>query len=206
MVQAQLRGRGIADPRVLEAMGRVPRERFVPPDVAPRAYVDHALPIGHGQTISQPYMVAVMTEALGLEGGERVLEVGTGSGYQCAVLAELSMAVYSIERIPELKRTAEELLVVELGYRNVHLRTGDGTVGWPEEAPFQAIIVTAAAPAPPLSLLGQLDPNGGHMVVPVGTQSLQRLVRIERIGHSFTRGEATPCRFVPLLGEEGWNG
>jgi protein-L-isoaspartate(D-aspartate) O-methyltransferase len=204
MVQVQLRDRGIKDARVLAAMGRIPREVFVPPELTPRAYVDHAMAIGHQQTISQPYMVAIMTEALSLSGDERVLEVGTGSGYQCAILAELAREVYSIERIPELAGQARELLADELGYRNVHVRCGDGTVGWPEAAPFQAIIVTAAAPEPPPSLLEQLDPDGGRIVVPVGNQSLQYLVRMERHGTSLTSERTTACRFVPLLGMEGW--
>lgn len=204
MVQVQLRDRGVKDARVLAAMGRVPREVFVPPELRSRAYVDHAMAIGHQQTISQPYMVAVMTEALSLSGNERVLEVGTGSGYQCAILAELAREVYSIERIPELAVQAAELLVEDLGYRNVHVRCGDGTLGWPEAAPFQAIIVTAAAPEPPPTLLEQLDPAGGRIAVPVGDQSLQYLVRMQRHGTTFTSERTTACRFVPLLGVEGW--
>jgi len=204
MVQAQLRGRGVGDPRVLEAMGHVPRERFVPPEFSSRAYADHALSIGHHQTISQPYMVAVMTEALGLTGTERVLEVGTGSGYQCAVLAELAREVFTIERIPELARSAEELLVYELGYANVHVQAGDGTLGWPEAAPFAAIIVTAAAPDVPPVLLEQLDADGGRMIVPVGSQSLQQIEHIRRHGTSFSHERSTPCRFVPLVGLHGW--
>lgn len=204
MVQVQLRDRGIADARLLDVMGRVPREAFVPPEAASRAYFDRAMPIGQHQTISQPYMVAVMTEDLSLTGHERVLEVGTGSGYQCAILAELAEEVYSIERIPRLARDAQRLLADELGYRNVHVRCGDGTLGWPEAGPFQAIVVTAAAPEPPPSLLEQLDPEGGRLVVPVGDRNLQRLLRMERHGTSFTTRRTTACRFVPLLGLEGW--
>lgn len=163
------------------------------------------MPIGHHQTISQPYMVAVMTERLSLTGDERVLEVGTGSGYQCAILAELAREVYSIERVPELARTARDLLVDDLGYRNVQLRCGDGTLGWSEAGPFHAIVVTAAAPEPPHPLLEQLHPEGGRLVIPVGDQSLQHLVKVERHGTSFTREHTTPCRFVPLLGLEGWH-
>lgn len=204
MVQIQLRGRGIADPAVLEAMGRIPRELFIPPELAPGAYVDHAMTIGHDQTISQPYMVALMTEALGLRGDERVLEVGTGSGYQCAVLASLAREVYTVERIAGLAERARDLLVDRLSYGNVHVRTGDGSLGWPEAAPFQAIVVTAAAPAPPPSLLEQLDPDGGRLVVPVGDRSVQHLVRVERRGTEYTSDVTTACRFVPLLGSEGW--
>ncbi|MCG6955591.1 MAG: protein-L-isoaspartate(D-aspartate) O-methyltransferase [Gemmatimonadetes bacterium] len=204
MVQAQLRRRGVEDSRVLDVMGRVPRERFVPPEFSSRAYADHALSIGHHQTISQPYMVAVMTAALGLNGWEKVLEVGTGSGYQCAILAELAREVFTIERIPELARSAEELLVYELGYSNVHVHAGDGTLGWPEAAPFDAIIVTAAAPGAPPALLDQMDADGGHMIVPVGSQSLQQIEHIRRQGTAFSREKSTPCRFVPLVGLQGW--
>jgi protein-L-isoaspartate(D-aspartate) O-methyltransferase len=204
MVQAQLRGRGVGDLRVLDVMARVPRERFVPLEFRSRAYGDHALSIGHHQTISQPYMVALMTEALALTGAEKILEVGTGSGYQCAILAELAREVFTVERIPELARSAEELLVYELGYSNVHVQAGDGTLGWPEAAPFDAIIVTAAAPGAPPALLDQLDEDGGHMIVPVGSQSLQQIEHIRRHGTSFSRETSTPCRFVPLVGLQGW--
>jgi protein-L-isoaspartate(D-aspartate) O-methyltransferase len=204
MVKAQLRARGVSDERVLSAMGRVPRERFVPPLMASQAYADHAMAIGHHQTISQPYMVAVMTEALALTGSERVLEVGTGSGYQCAILAELAGEVYSMERVEDLARAALDLLTDELGYANVHVRSGDGTLGWPDAAPFQGVIVTAAAPGPPHSLLEQLDPDGGRLVVPVGDHDLQHLVRVERHGTEFTSERTTACRFVPLVGAEGW--
>lgn len=204
MVKAQLRSRGVVDPRVLDAMGRVPRERFVPPRFATRAYADHALSIGHHQTISQPYMVAIMTEALALCGTERVLEIGTGSGYQCAILAELAREVFSVERIPDLARDAEELLVHELRYSNVRIRAGDGTLGWPEAGPFDAIIVTAAAPEAPPALLEQLTGDGGRMIVPVGSQSLQRIDHIRRHGTVFDHETSTPCRFVPLVGLQGW--
>ncbi len=204
MVQVQLRGRGIADAGILEAMGRIPRELFVPEQFAQRAYFDHAIAIGHRQTISQPYMVAVMTEALGLTGSERVLEVGTGSGYQCAILAALAREVFTVERIPELARSAGDLLIDQLGCDNVHVCVGDGSRGWPDAAPFQAIVVTAAAPAPPPSLLDQLDPNGGRLVVPVGDRDIQHLVRVERQGTTYTSDTTTSCRFVPLVGREGW--
>jgi len=203
MIRAHLQARSITSPRVLEAFGRVPRERFVPEAARSRAYGDHALSIGHGQTISQPYMVAVMTQALELAGGERVLEVGTGSGYQAAVLAELAREVWSVERIPELADQATDLLA-DLGYANVHVRAGDGTLGWPEEAPFDAIVVTAGAPASPQTLLAQLAPGGGRLVVPVGDRDLQYLEIVERRATEYVTRRSIGCRFVPLLGAEGW--
>jgi protein-L-isoaspartate(D-aspartate) O-methyltransferase len=203
MIRTQIRERGVTDPRVLAALASVPRERFVHPDARGRAYTDHALGIGHHQTISQPYMVAVMTEALSVGPHDRVLEIGTGSGYQCAVLSLLAREVWSVERIPELTDGAERLLR-ELGYANVHLRTGDGTLGWPECAPFDAIVVTAAAPRPPPSLLDQLTSDGGRLVVPVGGRELQYLVRVVRTGTEYASDRSFGCRFVPLLGEEGW--
>jgi len=204
MVRSQLRSRGIRDSRVLGAMSRVPRHRFVPPERRHRAYTDHALTLSHGQTISQPYMVAVMTEALGLRRDERALEVGTGSGYQSAVLAELCAEVWTVERVPELAEEAA-LLLADLGYGNVEVRVGDGSLGWPEAAPFDAILVTAGAPAPPPSLLDQLNPDGGRLVVPVGGHDLQNVLRVTRSGTEFTTDEMTACRFVPLLGAEGWS-
>jgi len=203
MVRAQLQPRGVSSARVLHAMGRVPRELFVPESARARAYGDHALSIGRGQTISQPYMVAVMTEAMELTGGERVLEVGTGSGYQAAVLAELARDVWSVERIPELAREAAGLLA-ELGYANVHVRAGDGTLGWPEAAPFDAIMVTAGAPDAPPSLLAQMSPDGGRLVVPVGDRELQYLEIVERRGTEYVTRRTIGCRFVPLVGAEGW--
>lgn len=205
MIRSQLESRGVADPRVLQAMGRVPRERFVPAAARPSAYADHALALHHGQTISQPYMVAVMTEALALTGSEKVLEIGTGSGYQCAVLAELAREVWTVERVPELARDAAALLAA-LGYGNVHVRTGDGSVGWPEEAPYQAILVTAAAPAVPASLIRQLDGDGGRLVVPVGNRELQHLDVVERRGNDLSTRRSIGCRFVPLVGDEGFPG
>ncbi|HSG08453.1 MAG TPA: protein-L-isoaspartate(D-aspartate) O-methyltransferase [Longimicrobiales bacterium] len=204
MVRTQIRDRGVASPRVLEAMNRVPRERFLPEPLRPRAYADHALSIGHHQTISQPYMVAAMTAALDLQGTENVLEIGTGSGYQTAVLGELAAHVWSVERIPELAHTATALLN-ELGYGNVRVRTGDGTLGWPEEAPFDAILVTAGAPAPPPTLLRQLSDEGGILVAPVGDRDLQQVVAIRRRGADFSTTTLMGCRFVLLLGEEGWS-
>ena len=203
MVRAQLEQRGITSPRVLDAMARVPRERFLPERVRSRAYVDHALSIGHRQTISQPYMVAVMTDFLDLRGAERVLEIGTGSGYQAAVLAELTARVWSVERVPELAREAADRLRA-LGYGNVQIRAGDGTLGWPEEAPFDAILITAGAPSPPPTLLRQLSEDGGVLVAPVGGRDLQHVVRVRRHGTEFTSATLLGCRFVPLLGREGW--
>jgi len=203
MVRDHLQARGVDSPRVLAAFERVPRERFVPEPARARAYADQALAIGHGQTISQPYMVAVMTEALELDGSERVLEVGTGSGYQAAVLAELAREVWSVERIPALGAEAAALLA-ELGYANVRVVCSDGSLGWPEQAPYDAVIVTAAAPAPPPSLLAQLSPDGGRLVVPVGDRDLQYLAVVERHGTEYVTRRSVGCRFVPLLGAEGW--
>jgi protein-L-isoaspartate(D-aspartate) O-methyltransferase len=203
MVADQLRARGITDPRVLAAMGRVPRHRFVEEALAGRAYGDYPLPIGDKQTISQPYMVALMTQALDLGGGERVLEVGTGSGYQTAVLAELASKVYSIERIRNLAERARALLE-ELGYYNVLVRVGDGTLGWREEAPFDAILVTAAAPEVPPALVEQLKP-GGRLVIPVGGATVQVLkCLIKDPDGSVRESELIGCVFVKLVGEHGW--
>jgi protein-L-isoaspartate(D-aspartate) O-methyltransferase len=204
MIRRQIQSRGLTSPRLLDALARVPRERFVREALRDRAYSDHALGIGHHQTISQPYMVAIMTEALDLRSDERVLEIGTGSGYQCAVLACLAAEVWSIERIPELAREAAERIEA-LGLENVHVCTGDGSVGWPEASPFDAILVTAAAPAPPPSLLQQLEPDGGRLVAPIGERDLQHLVRIERQGTEFFTDRRIGCRFVPLVGREGWD-
>lgn len=203
MVQRQIRARGVRDPRVLDALAQIPRHLFVPPAVRLHAYGDQALVIGEGQTISQPYMVGVMTEALGLQGPERVLEVGTGSGYQCAVLAALASEVFSVERIRSLAEAAQEVME-ELGIANVSIRTGDGSTGWAGEAPFDAILITAGAPAAPPSLLDQLSPDGGRLVAPIGDRELQRIVRIVRHGSEFLKETLLACRFVPLLGQEGW--
>jgi protein-L-isoaspartate(D-aspartate) O-methyltransferase len=204
MVERQLRARDIVDERVLEAMARVPRELFVPESERPRAYSDAALPIGHGQTISQPYMVARIAEALALRPGERVLDVGTGSGYQAAVLAELGADVVTIERIPELAETARASLAAA-GYDGVDVRIGDGTLGVPELAPFDAIAVAAAAPAFPQTLYDQLRPRG-RLVVPVGGERVQRLEVIVRSPEGPAVVHSVPCRFVPLVGEEGFTG
>jgi protein-L-isoaspartate(D-aspartate) O-methyltransferase len=202
MVARQLRARDISDERVLAAMERVPRELFVPDDERRRAYADAALPIGHGQTISQPYMVARIAEALTVRPGERVLDVGTGSGYQAAVLAELGAEVVTIERIPELAESARASLAAA-GYPQVDVRVGDGTLGLPELAPFDAIAVAAAAPAFPQTLYEQLRPRG-RLVVPVGGERVQRLEVIVRSPEGPAVVHSVPCRFVPLVGQEGF--
>jgi protein-L-isoaspartate(D-aspartate) O-methyltransferase len=202
MVESQLRGRDIVDERVLAAMERVPRELFVPDDLRGRAFDDAALPIGSGQTISQPYMVARISEELGLDGDERVLDVGTGSGYQAAVLAELADQVNTIERIPELAEQARANLAAA-GYDNVAVYEGDGSRGLPEHAPYDAIAVAAAAPSFPQALYDQLRP-GGRLVVPVGGRRGQRLEVIVRSPEGPAVVRSVPCRFVPLVGEEGF--
>jgi protein-L-isoaspartate(D-aspartate) O-methyltransferase len=205
MVADQLRARGITDPRVLTAMGRVPRHRFVEEALAARAYGDYPLPIGEKQTISQPYMVALMTQALELVGGERVLEVGTGSGYQTAILAGLATKVYSVERIRSLADRARAILE-ELGYYNVLIRVGDGTLGWREEAPFDAVLVTAAAPEVPAPLVEQLK-AGGRLVIPVGGSTAQVLKCLVKEPDGLVReSELVGCVFVKLVGEQGWQG
>lgn len=197
-----LRRRGIDDPRVLAAFASVPRERFVPGRLRRQAYADRALPIGEGQTISQPFMVAAIVSALELGGDERVLDVGTGSGYQAAVLAELAAEVVTIERLPELAERARRTLA-EAGYERVDVRVGDGTLGVPERAPFGAIAVAAAAPAVPGALLRQLVP-GGRLAVPVGTRREQWLEVVVRGEDGPERVRTVPCRFVPLVGSEGF--
>lgn len=203
MVTYQLRGADIADPRVLRAMATVPRHLFVPDELCWHAYEDRPLPIGSGQTISQPYMVAKMTEALELTGDERVLDVGTGSGYQAAVLGELVREVWSIEIIPELARRAHSTLEA-LGYDNVHVAVGDGSLGLAEHAPYDAILVAAASPALLPTLLAQLGPSG-RLVMPVGDRDWQMLERFRRVGPGATIESLGPCTFVPLVGEKGWS-
>jgi len=202
MVDSQLRERDVVDERVLAAMDRVPRELFLPEKLRDRAYDDAALPIGAGQTISQPYMVARICEALSLTGPERVLDVGTGSGYQAAVLAELADEVDTIERIPELAEHARTGLAAA-GYGRVRVHVGDGSRGLRERAPFDAIAVAAAAPELPRTLYDQLEP-GGRLVVPIGRRRVQRLEVIVRSPEGPAVVRSVPCRFVPLLGEEGF--
>lgn len=203
MVQSQIRARGITEPRVLEAMETVPRERFVLPEDAADAFTDRALGIACGQTISQPFMVASMTDALLLQPHHRVLEIGTGSGYQAAILARLADHVYTIERLVPLKEKAESLLQL-LGMTNISYRVGDGSLGWPEEAPFDGIIVTAGAPRIPQALIDQLADNG-RLVIPIGNTVEQTLTIVERTGHRTREMPQYPCRFVRLLGEQGWS-
>jgi protein-L-isoaspartate(D-aspartate) O-methyltransferase len=202
MVESQLISRGLKDARVLDTMRKVPRHRFVEEALVSQAYNDHPLPIGEKQTISQPYMVALMTEALELQGNERVLEIGTGSGYQTAILAELADKIYSIERIRSLSVKARRILD-DLGYFNVVLKVSDGTVGFKEEAPFDAIIVTAGSPDVPQPLVDQLA-MGGRLVVPVGDRYTQSLMRIVRGKEGITKTDLGGCRFVNLLGRHGW--
>lgn len=202
MVNNQLVAKGIKSERVLEAMRRVPRHLFVPHELRHCAYQDGPLSIGEGQTISQPYMVALMTEALGLTGGEKVLEIGTGSGYQTAVLAHLSGTVCTVERIAALSQRAQALLG-ELGYRNIFFQVGDGTYGWPEMGPYDRIIVTAGAPDISPTLVECLE-EGGIMVLPVGSRYSQMLYRVVKRKGSLEKEELTLCIFVPLVGEHGW--
>ena len=202
MVEEQLRRRGIRDPRVLDAFARLPRHVFVPSESELSAYEDHPLPIGDEQTISQPYMVALMTQCLELKGTERVLEIGTGSGYQTAVLCELAREVYSIERLPALSERAG-LTLQYLGYRNVEMRVGDGTLGWPEQAPFDRILVTAAAPDVPPSLKRQLA-EGGILVIPVGPVGMQQLMVLRKRAGETDAKSVCDCVFVKLIGEEGY--
>ncbi len=201
MVKEQLVARGICDTRVLEAFRKVQRELFVPENLRDCAYEDGPLPIGEGQTISQPYMVALMTEALRLKGGEKVLEIGTGSGYQAAILCELGCQVYSVERLESLAERAREILK-KCGYEFC-LRVGDGTDGWKEFAPYDAIVVTAAGPKIPESLLAQLK-DGGRLVMPVGDRFIQDLILVTRQGKTFHQENLGGCQFVPLKGKEGW--
>ncbi len=203
MVAAQLQARGIDDPRVLGAFREIPRSHFCPPQTPmSEVYGDFPLALGRGQTISQPYMVALMTSLLELRGEERVLEIGTGSGYQAAILGCLAARVDSVERIPELAETAQAALR-GLCLDNVHVRVGDGTLGWPRNAPYEAVLITAAAPEPPASLLGQLA-DGGRMVLPVGSRASQRLLRLRRRRGRIEREWHDLCVFVPLIGEQGW--
>lgn len=198
MVENQIKARGVSDQRVLDAMSNVQRHLFVPENLQNRAYQDEPLPIGYGQTISQPFIVAYMTEQIDLDESEKVLEIGTGSGYQAAVLGEIAKQVYTIEIVPELAVRAAGILQ-ELGYHNVSVRTGDGYLGWPEAAPFDAIIVTAAPAHIPQPLIDQLK-IGGHMIIPVGEFS-QDLILLERTEEGIEQKRKIPVRFVPMTGE-----
>jgi protein-L-isoaspartate(D-aspartate) O-methyltransferase len=203
MVERHIQGRGITDPLVIEAMLQVPRHLFVEEALQGQAYSDYPLPIGEKQTISQPYIVALMTEALKLRGGEKVLEIGTGSGYQAAVLARIASRVYTVERFPTLARRARKVLDA-IGANNVNIRLSDGTCGWEDEAPFDAIIITAGAPSIPGQYLEQLA-VGGRLVIPVGTLGTQVLKRVVRTGEKdFAEEDLLGCRFVPLVGKFGW--
>lgn len=201
MVITQLQARGIRDSRVIAAFCKVPREHFVLPEHKDESYNDYPLPIGNGQTISQPYMVALMTESLALRQDERVLEIGTGSGYQTAILAELCKEVYTVERVASLSETAQKRLT-SLGYSNIWLKTGDGSCGWPEYAPYNAIIVTCAAPELPPPLLEQLS-DGGRSVIPIGGNFSQMLTVFEKRDSEINERSACGCVFVPLVGKYG---
>jgi protein-L-isoaspartate(D-aspartate) O-methyltransferase len=203
MVEHQLRRRGIKDPCVLAAMEKIPRHRFLPNPDDPGAYGDYPLPIGYGQTISQPYMVAIMTEALCLTGGERVLEIGTGSGYQAAILAELSREVYSVERFPSLAERARSILA-DLGYTNVTLVIGDGSLGHPQAGPYDRIIVTAACPQISHPWVEQLA-EGGIILAPIGDRWGQTLTKAVKRGDKLDYQNLGGCVFVPLVGEHGWD-
>ncbi len=202
MVEEQIAGRGVKDERVLAAMRKVQRHEFLPEAIRSMAYQDSALPLGEAQTISQPYMVGLMTELLELKGSERVLEIGTGSGYQAAVLAELSEKVYTVERIKLLADLARASLD-RLGYRSVAIKVYDGTYGWKEMAPFDAILVTAGAPDIPASLIDQLK-EGGRIVIPVGGRFGQTLMKIVKTSQGTVTERSIPCVFVPLIGNHGW--
>lgn len=203
MVDWQLAPRGIKSPQVLEAMSKVPRHLFVPPELSMHAYADSPLPIGEGQTISQPYIVALMSDAAELDSNSRVLEIGTGSGYAAAVLASFVQEVYTVERIPELAEQAIERFE-NLRYKNIHVKIDDGTLGWPEKGPFDAIIVTAGAPIVPSSFIDQLKVNG-RLIIPVGDAMSQQLVRLRKLPSGEYHKEFLEyVRFVPLIGKDGW--
>jgi len=202
MVQEQIISRGITDARVIAAMRKIPRHLFVDPGIVNRAYDDTALPIGDKQTLSQPYIAARMTASLALGGSEKVLEIGTGSGYQTALLAELCFNVFSVEKLRALSRKAR-ILLDQLDYQNIALHVGDGTLGWSEHAPYHAVIVTAAAPKPPQPLLDQLF-TGGRLVIPVGDEHGQTLIHVARTRSGFKETVLGDCKFVKLLGKYGW--
>jgi len=202
MVEHQIKARGVHDPRVLEAMRRIPRHLFVPEPNRPRAYEDKPLPVGEGQTISQPYIVGWMTELLRLDGHETVLEIGTGTGYQAAVLGMLARKVYTMERLEPLAKSARRRLE-KLGFKNIEVTVGDGSKGFPEHAPYHGIIVTAGSPQVPQALVEQLA-DGGRLVIPVGTSSMQMLTIVEKHGDTISSTEKGSCVFVPLVGKYGW--
>jgi protein-L-isoaspartate(D-aspartate) O-methyltransferase len=202
MLEEQIAARGVLDPRLLAAMGSVPRHQFVPVDELAWAYADGPLPIGLGQTISQPFIVALMTELLQVEATDRILEVGTGSGYQAAILGRMAAVVHTMEVIPELAMQAAKSLS-DLGYDNIHVHVGDGSLGWEEAAPYDGILVAAAAPAAPQPLLDQLN-DGGRLILPVGSRGFQHLEFWKRIGQKFESREDLAVAFVPLRGEYGW--
>jgi protein-L-isoaspartate(D-aspartate) O-methyltransferase len=204
MIEQDIRRRGVHDPRVLDAMATIPRERFVPPAERASAYEDHPLPIDFGQTISQPFIVAYMTELLAVSSDAKVLEIGTGSGYQTAVLARLARTVHTVERLDTLRESAAQA-IAELQLTNVVLHAGDGSLGLPALAPFDRIIVTAAAPRVPVSLVAQLV-DGGRLVIPVGGDSEQTIVLVIRKGSRTIETAMLACRFVKLIGQEGWGG
>jgi protein-L-isoaspartate(D-aspartate) O-methyltransferase len=203
MIQQQVVDRGISDERLLDALRKVPRDRFFPAGSKDAVFADRAAPIGHGQTISQPYMVALMTHRLEVQAGHKVLEVGTGSGYHTAILAQLAGEVYSVERVKPLLDAAFERLM-GLGIRNVHFRYSDGTLGWKEQGPYDRVIITAGAPELPKKLLLDQLKDGGVAVLPVGPADEQMLVVVRRKGEGFEQQEVVPCRFVKLIGAEGW--
>ncbi|HKI50611.1 MAG TPA: protein-L-isoaspartate(D-aspartate) O-methyltransferase [Geothermobacteraceae bacterium] len=203
MVEQQLINKGITDQRVIQAMLEIPRHLFVEAGFEQQAYGDFPLPIGHRQTISQPYIVAYMSAAAELTGDEEVLEVGTGSGYQAAVLSRLARKVYTVERIPELARRARRI-IDQLHLFNVNIKLSDGTLGWSDRAPFDAILVTAGAPEIPEEYLAQLNPAGGRLIIPVGPRFTQVLTKVVRNGAEFVHQQLLDCRFVPLIGEHGW--
>lgn len=203
MINAQLKFRGISSIEVLKAMSKVPREEFVSREYMQVAYNDGSLPIGSGQTISQPYMVAMMTEALMLKKNDKVLEIGTGSGYQTAILQEIAAHIYSVERISILAEHARKVLD-SLGYSGITIKVGDGSLGWPEQSPFDAIIVTSGSPGIPETLMTQLCDNG-RMIIPVGSRNHQKIIRIKRSGDNYKKEEMLSCIFVPLIGKYGWD-
>lgn len=203
MVKDQIAARGISDPATLKSMGMIPREKFVPETLMPHAYDDSPLPIGEGQTISQPFIVALMTASLALKPEQTVLEIGTGSGYQAAVLSQIVKKVYTVERIPVLAERSAALFK-ELGFNNIEVKLDDGTMGWAEHAPYDSIIVTAGAPEVPKSLKAQLK-IGGKLVIPVGKSENQRLIILDKLGEDDWKKRVLEfVRFVPLIGEEGW--